>query len=53
MKKEKKHVPNEPWTIKYDPCVYKNTKKTTGALFSPQQSKNRKTTYNKVNETDY
>jgi len=47
-------IPKEAWEIKYNPTApSKNMKDTEGADFAPKQSKDRKTTYVKVNETDH
>lgn len=41
------------WEKKYDPCVYKDSRTTMGEAFSPKRSRDRMTTYNKVNESDH
>lgn len=53
MMKEKKKPKDKPFEIDYHSTVEKNTKREFGALFSPVRSKDRLTTYVKVNETDH
>lgn len=50
----RKPIPNEHWERSYDAThASRNMKLTEGADFVPKRSKDRKTTYIKVNETDH
>jgi hypothetical protein len=55
-KEEKKGraVPNSHWERKYNvDKPSKNMEDTQGSDFAPKRGKDRKTTYEKVNETDH
>ena len=54
MKKDKGDaVPQMAWEMRYNPCPYHNTDRVKGAEWNPKKSKDRVTTYNKVNEEDH
>jgi len=41
------------WEMRYSPTVNKDSKTTIGEQFSPKKGKDRRTTYEKVNDTDH
>lgn len=52
-KSNKDGAPKASWEIKYEPCVYKDSRTTRGSEFNPKRSSDRMTTYNKVNKEDH